>query len=108
MAKRPRVKLAKTASKGEVVQVKTLYPHKMETGRRRDKKTGKLIPRKIINRFECSYNGKTVFSTDLYPAISANPYISFHLKADESGPVEFRWTEDGGRVTSLKKDLTVN
>ncbi|GAB4347062.1 MAG: thiosulfate oxidation carrier complex protein SoxZ [Gammaproteobacteria bacterium] len=107
MAKKPRVKIPGTAKKGDIIQIKTLFPHKMETGRRRDK-DGKLIPRKIINRFECSYNGKTVFSTDLHPAVSANPYISFKLMASESGPVEFKWIEDGGKVTTLKKNLTVN
>ena len=108
MAKKPRVKIAKTANKGEVIQIKTLYPHKMETGRRRDKKTGKTIPRQIVNHFECTYNGKKVFATDLFPSVSANPYISFHLTASESGPVEFKWTEDGGKVTTVKSNLTVN
>lgn len=107
MAKKPRVKIAKTAKKGEVIEIKTLFPHTMETGRRRDKE-GKTIPRKIINKFECTYNGKAVFSTELHPSVSANPYISFHLMASESGPVEFKWTEDGGNVTTMKSDLTVN
>ena len=108
MAKKPRVKVQDSAKKGEIVQIKTLFPHIMETGRRRDKKSGELIPRKIINRFECHYNGKMVFATDLHPAVSANPYISFHLRADASGPVEFRWVEDGGAVTTVSEKLTVN
>ncbi len=107
MAKKPRVKIPKTVKKGDVFQVKTLYPHKMENGRRRDK-SGKKIPRKIINAFECHYGGKKVFSTDLHPAVSANPYISFHLMAEASGPLVFKWTEDGGKVTELKKNLTVS
>jgi len=108
MAKKPRVKIPKAVKKGDVFVVKTLYPHKMETGRRRNKKTGEKIPRKIINAFECHYGGKKVFSTELHPAVSANPYISFHLTAVASGPIEFKWTEDGGKETSLKKNLTVS
>lgn len=108
MAKKPRIKLQGAAQKDEVVQIKTLFPHVMETGRRRNKKTGKLIPRKIINRFECRYNGKVVFATDLHPAVSANPYISFYMRAEASGPVEFRWVEDGGAVTTVSKQITVS
>jgi sulfur-oxidizing protein SoxZ len=107
MAKKPRVKVPGSVKKGEVFQIKTLMPHKMETGRRKDKKTGEVIPRKIINKFECVYNGQTVFSADIHPAISANPYIAFYCKGMESGDIEFRWTEDGGKVTTLKRSITV-
>ncbi len=108
MAKKPRIKLQESAAKGEIVQVKTIFPHVMETGRRRDKTSGELIPRKIINRFECHYNGKMIFASDLHPAVSANPYISFFLRAQASGPVEFRWVEDGGAVTTVSQQLAVN
>ena len=61
MAEKPRLKLPKEAKKGEVIEIKTLLPHIMESGQRKDK-DGKPIPRKIINKFACEFNGKPVFS----------------------------------------------
>lgn len=108
MAKpKPRVKLPKKAAKGEVIQIKTLISHTMETGQRKDKKTGEKIPRKIINKFVCTFNGKEVFSADWHPAISANPYMAFYSTATESGTFEFAWTDDDGSVYSTTAELTV-
>lgn len=107
MAK-PRVKVQKTAKAGDIIEVKTLMSHKMETGLRKDKKTGKLIPRNIINEFKASFDGKEVFKGKLHPAISANPYFSFHMKATKSGEFEFTWTDDSGKSWSAKRPLTVN
>lgn len=107
MAKKARIKVPKNIQRGEVFQVKTLYPHVMETGFRKDKKTGEPIPRNIVNRFECKYDGKVVFSADLHPAVSANPYMSFFVRAQESGELEFTWTEDGGAVTTKTRTITV-
>jgi sulfur-oxidizing protein SoxZ len=78
----------------------------METGQRKDKE-GKKIPRDIVKKFECLFNGKPVFSSDWHPAISANPYLSFHYRAEESGEFEFKWTDDAGKTTSKKDKLTV-
>ena len=100
MAKtKARVKAPKSVKKGEAFQVKTLISHKMETGLRKNKKTGEKIPRHIINKFICTFNGKEVMSADWLPAISANPYLSFYMKATESGTLELAWTDD--------KDITV-
>ncbi len=106
MAKKPRVKVPSSAKKGEVIQIKTLAPHKMETGRR--KKKGKLIPRMIINKFVCKFNGKVVFSADMHPAISANPYFSFYTKVSESGTFEFSWTDDKGKTVKASRKISVN
>jgi thiosulfate oxidation carrier complex protein SoxZ len=67
----------------------------MESGQRRDS-AGKPIPRKILNKFTCTVNGKQVFAADFEPAISANPYIQFKFRAEESGPVVLTWTDDDG------------
>ena len=107
MAKsKPRVKAPKKAKAGEVIEIKTLISHPMETGQRKDKQ-GNPIPRRIINKFEATYDGRPVFSANLQPAISANPYLSFPVKADKSGTLEFTWTDDNGDVYSAKKKLTV-
>tara|TARA_S200000501_G_C20803242_1_gene735008 strand:- start:927 stop:1259 length:333 start_codon:yes stop_codon:yes gene_type:complete len=102
-----RVKVPKKAKKGEVFQVKTLVTHKMETGLRKNKKTGKKIPRFIINKFTCTYNGKEVFSSDWHPAISANPYLSFFVRAHKSGPLEFSWTDDKGQIGKKAAKISV-
>ena len=104
----PRVRVPKTADKGEVIEIKTLISHPMESGQRKDRKTGELIPRKIINKFVCTYNGNEVFSADLHPAISANPYMSFFVKIEDSGEFEFTWVDDDGSTYSKKSQITVN
>ena len=102
----PRVQVLSAATKGEIFQVKALISHQMETGLRRDDQ-GDAIPRKIINRFSCRYNDVVVFGVDLHEAVAANPYIEFYLRAAESGRLEFTWEEDGGRIYSLRHELTV-
>jgi sulfur-oxidizing protein SoxZ len=107
MAKtKARVKVPKSVKKGEVFQVKTLISHKMETGLRKDKK-GNKIPRMIINKFTCTYNGKVVFESDWEPAISANPYMAFYVKAQESGTLKFTWVDDSGAIFEKSAPLTV-
>jgi len=108
MAKiKPRVKVPKKAKVGEAVTIKTLISHPMESGQRKDRKTGELIPRKIINKFVASYNGENAFSMDLEPAIAANPYIEFAVKLAESGTMRFEWTDDDGSIYDLEKTITV-
>ena len=103
-----RVKVPKSVKQGQVFEVKTLISHKMETGLRKNKKTGKKIPRKIINKFSVTYGGKEVFGADWHPAVSANPYTSFFVKSGASGPMKFTWTEDGGKVTEKTVNIKVS
>jgi sulfur-oxidizing protein SoxZ len=103
---KPRVKLPKTASKGEVVTIKTLISHDMESGQRKDS-SGKIIPRQIINKFTCEFNGKTVFTCDLDPAVSANPYLEFTSKVPESGTFKFTWVDDDGSVYTDEQQIKV-
>jgi sulfur-oxidizing protein SoxZ len=107
MAEKPRIKLPKEAKKGEVIQIKTLVSHVMESGQRRDRE-GKVIPRKIINRFSCEFNGKPVFSCEIEPAVAANPYLQFSAKVEESGTFKFSWTDDDGTVISAEEKITVS
>ena len=104
---RPRVKVPRKASKGEVITIKTLISHKMESGQRKDRKTGKKIPRNIINKFTAKFNGKEVFSVDIEPAVSANPYLQFSVKVPESGEFEFIWVDDDNKTYSTKKKIKV-
>jgi len=95
-----------SAKKGEVIEIRTLAGHPMETGFRHTQ-TGQLIPRDIIRRLTCAYNGVEVFSADLHPAIAANPLIVFTTVATESGTLEFTWTGDNGFVASHSAKITV-
>jgi len=101
------VKVPSKAKAGEAVTIKTLISHPMESGQRKDRKTGELIPRKIINKFVAMYNGETVFSMDLLPAIAANPYIEFAVVLSESGTMRFEWTDDDGSVYDVENKITV-
>lgn len=104
---RPRIKVPDTVQKGEAFEVRTLVTHPMETGQRKDA-SGKLIPRKIIHTFVCTYNGREALRIAFEPAISANPFISFYLRAGESGTLEFLWQDDDGTVIKASHALTVN
>lgn len=89
------INVPKTARKGEVIELKALIMHPMETGFRPGT-NGRLIPRNIIERFTASWNGSEIFRMDLSPAISANPFVSFFAVATVSGKITFRWTGDDG------------
>lgn len=104
---KPRIKVPKEAKAGEVVPIKTLISHEMESGQRKDK-DGKVIPRKIINKFACEFNGAPVFSCDIDPAISANPYFEFSAKLTESGTFKFMWIDDDGAIYTDEQKITVN
>lgn len=106
MADKPRIKIPKEAKKGEVIQIKTLIAHPMESGQRKGK-DGKPIPRMIINKFACEFNGKPVFSVDLDPAISANPYIQFNARVDEAGTFKFSWTDDAGKIVTAEQKIAI-
>jgi sulfur-oxidizing protein SoxZ len=101
-----RVSMAETAKKGELVEIKTLMRHPMETGYRVDR-VGKPIPRHIIQLLTVEYNGAEVFRMDLTQGVAANPYIAFFVEAGESGDLLFRWEDDRGEAVTVTKTLTV-
>lgn len=104
---KPRVKVPKTAAAGDVITIKTLISHKMESGLRKDA-DGNLIPQQIINRFTCDYNGVNVIEMELHGAISTNPYVEFKAKVDASGDFAFKWYDDDGSVYEATKSITVS
>jgi sulfur-oxidizing protein SoxZ len=106
-ATRPRIRLDKTEiSAGDIIDVRTLIAHTMESGQRRDR-DGNVIPRSIINTFKCEFEGEVVFACDMEPAISANPYFQFKFRPDRSGTLVFTWVDDNGSVTTASEDITV-
>lgn len=105
---KPRVRVPKKASAGDVVTIKTIISHPMESGQRKDRKTGELIPRQIINKFTATYNDQLIIEIDLDPAVSANPYIEFEAKIPETGAMKFTWVDDDGSVYEEEKSITVS
>jgi sulfur-oxidizing protein SoxZ len=95
------------ARRGEVIEIKTLVSHPMETGYRRNE-LGAPIPRNIIRTFVCTYNGTEVFRAELHPAIAANPFISFTTVATESGTLTFQWSGDDGFSATEARHITVS
>jgi sulfur-oxidizing protein SoxZ len=94
------------ARRGDVIEIKTLMSHIMESGFRRTA-AGEIVPRDIITSFTCRYNGTEIFRADLFPAISANPFISFFTVAKESGKLEFEWVGDNGFASTASASITV-
>ncbi|MBM2323626.1 MULTISPECIES: thiosulfate oxidation carrier complex protein SoxZ [Marivita] len=103
---KPRVKVPKSASAGEAIVIKTLISHPMESGQRKDG-DGNPIPRSIINRFTCEFNGQTVIDITMEPAISTNPYFEFEATVPEAGEFAFTWYDDDGSVYNDNKAITV-
>jgi sulfur-oxidizing protein SoxZ len=104
---RALVSVPKTARKGEIVDVRAMIAHPMETGYRMGP-NGATIPRNILTRLVCTYNGTEVFAADFFPAMSANPFVSFSLIATESGTVSFEWTGDGGQTETASAEIVVS
>src|SRR5262245_3005529 len=98
MTKPPRIKIPEAIRAGEIVEIKTLATHIMETGNRKDA-AGNKIPRDIIHTFTATFAGEPVFSANLGSGIAANPYIAFYFKVPGPGTLELTWLDDeGGRT----------
>jgi len=104
---RPRVRVPRTAAAGEAIIIKTLISHPMESGQRKDG-DGNPIPRSIINRFTCEFNGEMVIDVTLEPAISTNPFFEFEATVPESGTFQFTWYDDDGSVYEDAHEIAVN
>jgi sulfur-oxidizing protein SoxZ len=96
----PKVKV------GDIIEIKTLVSHPMETGYRVGL-GGEMIPRDIIQSFVCTYNGEEIYRAEFSQAIAANPYLTFHTMAVETGVLEFRWTGDNDFLLVETASITV-
>jgi sulfur-oxidizing protein SoxZ len=103
---KPRLRVPANAKKGEVVEVKTLVTHPMETGQRKGA-DGKLIPRLLVSALAVTYNDKPVINARLEPAIAANPYLAFFVKVEESGTLKFTWTDDNKQSWTAESKIEV-
>lgn len=100
------IHVPRTAKRGEIVEIRALVRHAMETGFRRTQ-LGELIPRDIIREFVCLYNDVEIFRAELHPAMAANPPLAFSTVATESGTLLFRWTGDNGYQVTASAEITV-
>ena len=101
-----RISAPKSANTGEIIELKALIKHAMESGYRRDEK-GEPIPRNILTSFECQYNDEVIFSAEFHPGISANPILTFYTRATKTGTLLFRWTEQTGTVFEESAEISV-
>jgi len=103
---RALVNVQKTAARGEIIDIRAMIAHAMETGYR-EGLNGATIPRNIIKRFVCKYAGEEIFSAELFPAIAANPFLTFTTVATTSGTITFEWTDDQGETQTTSAEITV-
>ena len=103
---RALVTMPATAKRGEIIEIRTLIAHPMETGYRTGD-DGAPVPRNLIRHLRCEYDDVTVFSAELYPAVAANPFISFFTVATASGALRFTWEGDNGFSQVEQVSLTV-
>lgn len=102
----PRIKIPESARIGDIIDIKSVITHPMETGNRKDGE-GRVIPRNIVNSFTASFEGRTIFRAELGSGISANPYLSFSMRVTGPGTFLFTWTDDGGAVVTHSARLAV-
>ena len=100
------INVPRTAKRGEIIEIKTLMSHIMETGYRHTAE-GEVVPRDIITSFSCKYNSVEIFRCDLFPAVSANPFITFFTVATESGKFDFEWIGDKGFAETASASISV-
>lgn len=104
---KPRIKLIpETAKVGDVIEVKTLINHVMETGNRKDA-DGNVVPRNLVKLLFVTFAGREVFRAEMHPGIASNPYVAFYFKVPGPGELEFTWVEDGGTKTIEKQPIVI-
>jgi sulfur-oxidizing protein SoxZ len=106
MSGKPRIKLPESARAGEVIEIRTLFSHVMETGNRRDN-NGELVPRNIVHTFIARFEEVEIIKLDVGAGTSANPHFVFHMKVPGPGSFEFIWIDDRGNRIAEKLPLNV-
>ena len=106
MATRALLNLPKGARRGEIVEIRATVQHPMETGFRVGG-DGQALPRDLVRRVECRFDGELIFAADLQPSIAANPFLAFSMRATSSGVLTVRWQGDNGFEHSESATLGV-
>jgi sulfur-oxidizing protein SoxZ len=91
---------------GDVTTVKTLMSHPMETGLRKDSKTGKMIPAHFITEVNAEHKGNVVMTANWAGGISKNPYLSFKIKGAAAGDtIKISWVDNQGNSDSAEASI---
>ena len=99
------IKIRAKVKKGEA-KVKCLISHPMETGLRKDKKSGKLIPAHFIQEVVCEHDGKTVINAQWSGTISKNPFLSFVFTGAKAGDmIKISWVDNTGKSDSTEAKM---
>ena len=101
-----RLSVPERAKAGEAIEIKVMIQHDMESGYRRGS-LGEAIPRDIIKHFRCSMHGETIFAAEFFPGVAANPFLSFYMRAQQSGTLTFEWIDQTGLRWSKQAELVV-
>jgi sulfur-oxidizing protein SoxZ len=103
---RSLVQAPAAAQRGQIITIRATIAHSMETGYRRGS-DGKMLPRDLLRRVQCTWQGETVFAATLHAAMASNPYVAFPLRVTASGMLELRWTGDNGFSHTRQHAITV-
>jgi sulfur-oxidizing protein SoxZ len=102
-----RISVPRRARRGEIIEIRLLLQHSMENGFRRDP-LGQPVPKNVIHTLVASYAGRDILRAELGSGIAANPYLSFHARATESGEISVDWIDDAGERGSLRAFIEVD
>jgi sulfur-oxidizing protein SoxZ len=101
----PRIRIPRSARAGEVIEIRTLIEHPMQTGLHQE--AGRAAPRDMLTRLLVRLNGETVLAAEFRNGTSANPYHVFFVRLDRTGTFEFTWTDERGRSARAEARVTV-
>ena len=106
MKERLHIKVPRSATPGEVIQVKTKLNHPMESGWRK-RLDGELVPKNLVNQFVCELDGSEVFRAELDAGTAGNPYLSFFVRVERSGVFRFLWSGEQGERFEREASIEV-
>ena len=92
----PRIRAPRSARAGEVVEIRTLMEHPMETGLRQE--GGRSVPRDMLTRMAVRMNGETVLEAEFRNGTATNPFHVFFLRIERASEMEFTWMDEAGRT----------
>jgi len=102
---KPRIWISnRKPAKGDVVTVRAMVAHPMETGLRKQA-SGEMIARNIISAFTCTLGGEALFSWQPEPAVSPSPYLEFRFIASSGGALVMQWTDDAGTTITAREEI---
>jgi len=105
---KPRIWISNaTPKKDELVRVRALVEHRMESGFRQHA-DGSVIARQIIHTFTAHLNDELLFSWSPETAVSQNPYIEFTFIAFASGELRLTWEDDEGEIIQGNAELILS